>query len=163
MMILGKWRSSVENVLKHTLLVEYKEIVAKISESQQAIKHLAPRQDALAKLLEAYGWLADIEKLEADDDLATESGKSKGKKIEELTVLFFADNNNQWTRLSDVYVYLTEKGLYVGGKNPNSLLSAHLSNSELFEGDRTKGWRIKPEHFVDKRPKGGIRPRELAE
>jgi hypothetical protein len=160
MMILGKWRSSVETDLKNTLLIEYKEIVAKISESHQTIKHLTPRHDALTKVLDAYGWLAEIEKLEADDDLATEGGKSKGKKIEELTRVFFEENNNQWTRLSDVYVYLSHKGLHIGGKNPNSLLSAHLSNSECFEGDRTKGWRMKPEFFGEKRPKGGIRPRE---
>jgi hypothetical protein len=147
MMILGKWRSPVENELKNTLLVEYKAIVAAISEAQETVRHLSPRHDALAVLLKTYGWGGDIELLESDDDISLnpEGTKSKGKKIEDLLKVFFNSNNNQLTRLSDLYVYLSEKGVRIGGKNPNSTLSAHLSNSNCFESDRTRGWRLKPD------------------
>jgi hypothetical protein len=165
MMILGKWRSPVENELKNTLLVEYKAIVAKLSECHGTIKHLTPRHDALAKLLETYGWAAEIEKLEADDDLKNnpEEAQSKGRKIEEWMYEFFSKNNNQWTKLSDLYVFLSEKGLRIGGKNPNSTLSAHLSNSQLFESDRMQGWRLKPEFVGVKHDKGDMRLRDLVE
>ena len=148
-MILRKWRSPVESELKRTILTEYKAIVAQISEAHSTIKHLTPRHDIIAKMIETYGWLAEIEKLGPDDDTKgnTEESRTKGAKIADFAKDFFANNRNQWTRLSDLFVYLTEQGINIGGKNPNSTLSAHLSNAGLFEGDRTKGWRLKSEHL----------------
>jgi hypothetical protein len=148
MMILGKWRSPVEDDLKKNVMTEYKAIVAKLSECHATVKELTPRHDVLAKLIETYGWQGEIEKLELDDDFTNnpDVSKSKGQKIAELSTNFFHKNNNQWTPLSELYLYLTDRGIRIGGKNPNSTLSAHLSNSNLFEGTRTKGWRLKPEH-----------------
>ena len=146
MLALVRWRSPVEEDFKKATLTEYKAIVAKLSEAHGIQKQLGPRHDVLAKLIEAYGWQAEIERLEPDDDMKgnPEGSKTKGLKIAEIVRDFFKKNNNQWTPASDLYVHLIGRGVSVGGKNPNSTLSAHLSNSEFFESDRAKGWRMKP-------------------
>jgi hypothetical protein len=144
----------MEDRLKETLLLEYKELVAKDSEAKGILGYVGPRIEAIAKLLITYGWDKEIEKLEIDDDMANNpaEAKTKSKKIEDLLKGFFSTNNNQWTRLSDLFVFLSSKGMRLGGKNPNSTLSAHLSNSECFESDRTRGWRLKPEFVVADAP-----------
>jgi hypothetical protein len=135
----------VEEDLKKTILTEYRSVVAQMQEARDTIAVLEPRFQVLAKLLETYGWQGDANAIGPDDDArsGTEESKTKGEKIAALSMEFFTNNRNQWTRLSDLYLYLTDKGLNIGGKNPSSTLSAHLSNSALFEGSRTRGWRLR--------------------
>jgi hypothetical protein len=133
--------------LKKVTIAEFKWLHAKLAEAQEAIADISPRINALAGLVNTYGWGKEIEALQQDDDWRTypDLAKPKGQKIADLCAGFFDKNGNQWTRLSDLYLYLTEKGIDVGGKTPNSTLSAHLSNSGRFEGNRARGWRLKPD------------------
>lgn len=157
-MVTVRWRSPVEDDFKTALLNEYKHVVAKLSEANSITKQLSPKHDSLAKLIETYGWLPEIEKLEPDDDIKgnPEAAKTKGLKIAQIAKEFFEANNNQWTPLSDLFVHMNGRGVRVGGKNPNSTLSAHLSNSEWFESDRTRGWRLKSE-FAPQPARGSSR------
>jgi uncharacterized protein involved in type VI secretion and phage assembly len=141
----------VDDQFKKTTLEQYKFTVARISEAHEALKVLNPQFEALNKVIETFGWQGDVEHLEAGDDfkLKPDAARSKGQKIIELAAEFFNANNNQWTSLSDLYLYLIEKGVSIGGKNPNSNLSAHLSNSDQFTSERPKGWRMKPEAFAE--------------
>lgn len=132
--------------LKKVTIAEFKWLHSQLAEAQEAIALINPRIQALTGLVKTYGWEREIEALQKDDDWQKypDLAKPKGQKIADLCAEFYAQNGNLWTRLSDLYLYLSQKGIDVGGKNPNSTLSAHLSNSGRFEGDRAKGWRLKP-------------------
>jgi hypothetical protein len=146
-MCLGKWSSPVEDELKKTILTEYKFVTGRISEAQEEVARLVPRMNSLTQLINIYGWTAEVERMEEGDDFKShpEAAKTKGAKIAAVATKLFKENGNHWTRLTEIYLYLSENGIAIGGKNPNSTLSAHLSNSDRFEGDRAKGWRLKQE------------------
>jgi hypothetical protein len=139
----------VEDKLKEATIGQYKWTVTQIDDFKAAINALVPQRDTLAATIKAFGWDKDVDMVEAGDDFANfpDAAKTKAQQIEQVAKDLFTGNGNQWTRLGDIFLYLTGRGLKIGGRNTNSTLSAHLSNSDLFESDRTQGWRIKPEHF----------------
>ena len=57
--------------------------------------------------------------------------------------------NPGWHTASEIYDHLTARGIEVGGKNPKSNLTAHMSSAGRFVSDRAKGWRLKHEQDVD--------------
>ncbi len=145
MVLSAYWSDPMDDEFKKTTLEKYKFIVAKMSEAQDVLKFFQPQFEVLNKVIETFGWQSEVQSPEEGDDFQQKPdvARSKGEKIASLTSKFFQQNNNQWTSLSDLYLYLIGKGVAIGGKNPNSNLSAHLSNSDLFESDRAKGWRLK--------------------
>jgi hypothetical protein len=147
-----KWDTPVTDDLKKTTIEEFKLLSVQISDAQELVAALTPRLNALQGVINTYGWSADVEQLEQADDWLKhpDLAKPKGQQIAGLCREFFANNGNTWSRLSELFVYLTSRGMTIGGKNPNSTLSAHLSNSGRFEGDRGKGWRLKPEFMPTK-------------
>lgn len=150
-----KWKTPVTDDLKKNVITEFKHLHAQISDAQETVAALTPRLNALQGLINSYGWTKEVEEIEQADDWQKfpDLAKPKGQKIAEFCHTYFAENGNQWTRLSDLFIYLTEKGITIGGKNPNSTLSAHLSNSNRFEGERARGWRLKSEFLPPKKVK----------
>lgn len=57
--------------------------------------------------------------------------------------------NPGWHHASEIYDFVTSQGIEIGGKNPKSNLTAHMSSAGRFVSDRTKGWRLKTERDVD--------------
>jgi hypothetical protein len=142
---LDRWKTPVTDELKKTTIAEFKYLMAQHSEAQEILASIGPRLTALSSVIQTYGWTREVEELEQADDWKSfpNLAKPKGEKIAQLLTDFFARNGNQWTRLSELFMYLASNGVMVGGKNPNSTLSAHLSNAGQFESERSKGWRLK--------------------
>jgi hypothetical protein len=134
----------VAEEFKDAILKEYKVLASRLHEARGTIHALEPRRIELAKLIKVYGLEKEIEEFEKQDENSQE-GLTLTERVIRASNKYFMDNNNHWTRLSDLYVYLAENGITVGGKNPNSTLSAHLAKAEHFENDRNRGWRIKPD------------------
>jgi hypothetical protein len=142
---LNRWNTPVTDDLKKNAIAEYKYLSAQTAEAQEVISAAQPRINSLWNLFATYGWTKEVEEIEQADDWPKfpDLAKPKGQKIAELCEEYYVANGNQWTRLSDLFMYLVSKGVMISGKNPNSTLSAHLSNSDRFESDRGKGWRLK--------------------
>jgi hypothetical protein len=125
---------------------EYRQLAAQIQEASATMKALQPKLDRVAAVIQAYGLEAELDRLEPGDNwkAGDAASKSKGEQIANETARFLREGGNYWIRTSDIYSRLLECGISIGGKNPNSTLSAHLSNSKMFESDRARGWRLKP-------------------
>jgi hypothetical protein len=142
---LDRWKTPVTDELKKSTIAEFKYLWAQHSEATETLATIGPRLNALNTLIQTYGWNREVEEIEQADDWKgfPALAKSKGEKIAQLLTEYFSRNGNQWTRLSELFLHLASNGVMVGGKNPNSTLSAHLSNAGQFESDRSKGWRLK--------------------
>jgi hypothetical protein len=142
---LDRWKTPVTDDLKKSTLAEVRCLALQHSEMTEGLSTISARLTALTNLVHTYGWSADLEQLEQADDWRgfPALAKPKGEKIAQLLTEYFTRNGNQWTRLSELFLHLANNGVMVGGKNTNSTLSAHLSNSGRFENDRSKGWRLK--------------------
>ena len=126
------------------LMREYRDLAVQLSEARTLIGLLDPRFQKIAELIKAYGLEERLERQEPGDDPKSNLLMSKGGAIAQAASDLLGANGNSWIKLSDLYSHLVAIGVYVGGKNPSSTLSAHLSNSKMFEGDRAKGWRLRP-------------------
>ncbi|MFD0916847.1 hypothetical protein ACFQ14_10555 [Pseudahrensia aquimaris] len=135
------------NDFEEKMITEFRQLALKISEAQEIIQTLAPKHQKLADLIKTYGLDAQVDDLL--DDADPEKSQKKGAKIAHEVSLLFRANGNAWMRLSDIHDYLLANGIKIGGRNPNSNLSAHLSNAGGFEVQRAKGWRLEPSFFND--------------
>jgi hypothetical protein len=146
----------MEDEFKKATISEFKALHSKLAEAQELIQDVTPRLNAVTGIVRTYGWEREIEQLAQDDDWQKfpDIAKRKGEKIALLCAEYLLENDNKPTRLSELYMFLTTRGMDVGGKNPNSTLSAHLSNSGHFEGDRAKGWRLKKGYLPARKGKG---------
>ena len=130
------------------MMAEYRHLASQISEANDLMRRLQPRLDKLAAAIQAWGLDAELEKMEVGDDVKSggDAAKSKGEMIAHATADLLLGGGNRWTKTSDIYWHLVNSGISIGGKNPNSTLSAHLSNSKMFLSDRIKGWCLNSEH-----------------
>lgn len=53
--------------------------------------------------------------------------------------------NPGWQTAAEIYNALVAQGVEIGGQNPRSNLTAHMSSAGRFVSDRTRGWRLKGE------------------
>jgi hypothetical protein len=142
---LDRWKTPVTDELKKSTIAEFKYLWAQQAEATELLAAISPRLTALNNLIQTYGWAREVDEIEQADDWKAfpNLAKPKGEKIAQILTDYFTRNNNQWTRLSDLFLHLANNGVMVGGKNPNSTLSAHLFNAGYFESERSKGWRLK--------------------
>lgn len=131
------------------LMNEYRKLASQIVDAQAVLKELTPRLDKVFETIKAYGLEDRLNELTEEDDIANgaPAARKKGQRIEYEVGQILTENQNRWMKISEIYPRLLERGISIGGKNPNSNLSAHLSNSEAFEGSRTKGWRLIAKYY----------------
>jgi hypothetical protein len=134
------------------MMAEFRQIALQISEANDIIRLLQPRLDKLTGMIQAYGLDAKLDKIKAGDDIKAggEAVKSKGEIIAVAAAELLREGSNRWTKTSEIHWHLVNKGISIGGKNPHATLSAHLSNSKIFNSDRIKGWQLRPEHVDQK-------------
>ncbi len=127
------------------LITEHRRLASRISELSGELKELRPRFEKISEAIKAYGLEGRLDRPEQGDDLKAdvEAAATKGQELSQAAAELIVENGNRWTKLSDIYEEIVRRGIAIGGRNPNSTLSAHLSNSKWFESDRAKGWRLK--------------------
>lgn len=84
-------------------------------------------------------------------EVGSEPSFRQGGKTELIAnaVERFLRDRPGWHHASEIYEYVTSRGIEIGGKNPKSNLTAHMSSAGRFVSDRAKGWRLKTERDVD--------------
>ena len=132
-----------------TLEIEAQEAKESIVEAQAKLQEAARKMQALMTTIKQFGWEAELHSDEPLPALFDQAPAKKGKQIADAAATFLRSYDNEWIPLSNIFVVLANQGIQIGGKNPASTLSAHLSNSGLFESDRSKGWRLKKEHLSE--------------
>lgn len=130
------------------LQIALQEANERLKDAQEIIRELTPKLKSLEATIIRFGWYDRIgdntsEEIEGMAELIF-GDEGKGSRIAKAAKQYLRNHGNEWTRLSVLYSEISGYGIKIGGKNPSSTLSAHLSNSGWFESDRTKGWRILP-------------------
>jgi hypothetical protein len=142
--------------LRDELVNEYRKISidideakSKIRDLQTKLQELSPELDQLYKTITQFGWLEYLDAEHPDDKPPTGllGANKKGESIARAAETFLISGDNEWRTLAEIFEFVAEQGILIGGKNPTSTLSAHLSNANIFESDRSRGWRILKERL----------------
>lgn len=137
---------SNQSEFEQNMITEFRQLAVKISEAQELIQELTPKHQQLAATLKAYGLDEQVNDV-LDDEIDTEPAKKKGEKVATILRDYFIANHNTWTRLSELHDHLLHSGVAIGGRNPKSNLSAHLSNAGIFQVQRARGWRLNLDQY----------------
>ena len=130
---------------------EKERIKAEISASIRRLKadiaaNPDPRELEVSDLEQALSLL--------DGSMSAAPKRSKTEIIADAAEKFLRENQG-WRRATVIYDALSAQGIEIGGQNPKSNLTAHMSASGRFVSDRERGWRLKTDEDADREERSG--------